>query len=556
MSYDEAFADLSTSVLGLLAADPPTTATLGGDELAAVLTARDTVVAEVRQIVRGLLAATPAASADLALRHLVTDPAHVLYDALTQLDDAAPTDRPADLASAGSSTEAGPADSWRTAARQAVLLERYHDWLPDLDGPKAWAALWDVAELAGSVPYLDADLTAAVPGSWSKAHAALQAPVPHQLLLLSSQQLRQQLRRFPPQPIPRHAREHRDRVPARPTLLRSPRDLPDGMRQLSWVLGALGPTVAAVDARSVAGLLAVGVEQLGKHARGAGPPAEQAAAAVAGAVPSLRQVVTGNIATLSPRDARVTVLCAEIARQLNQPGRQPPGPLLAWAATAPSLASALEKALERSLHGQQMFVRPGERASPVEERLLWVPTSAFTGDQHQVLDAARAARHTLWHARPAVHTALAATGAEPEARAVRAAGRAAGQAAEQLRVALAARPAPTGIQPDLPGMPRSASQDRTRGRGRASAEHTTPGRHSEDFTQEVAALVQAPGLADERCRGSARREEPDETLRRSTGPAATGSWARPELVGALRQLGNAGVATAENADPCPRPAGR
>ena len=100
------------------------------------------------------------------------------------------------------------------------------------------------------VPLLDADLAGRLPTAWVGARRQLADPVTHGLVRLAADELATQLRGRGQEPYP----EQLDRPPARPTLLRDPAQLPEGMRRLAAVLDDVGPAVAAADVRSVTGL--------------------------------------------------------------------------------------------------------------------------------------------------------------------------------------------------------------------------------------------------------------------------------------------------------------
>ena len=116
------------------------------------------------------------------------------------------------------------------------------------------------------VPLLDADLAGRLPTAWVGARRQLADPVTHGLVRLAADELATQLRGRGQEPYP----EQLDRPPARPTLLRDPAQLPEGMRRLAAVLDDVGPAVAAADVRSVTRLLALGVEFTDRRARAAG----------------------------------------------------------------------------------------------------------------------------------------------------------------------------------------------------------------------------------------------------------------------------------------------
>src|SRR5664280_125621 len=139
----------------------------------------------------------------------------------------------------------GPRSRWRPSTTRCGSCP----------GP-AWSALRDVAELAAVVPLLDADLAGRLPAAWVEARRQLADPVTHGLVRLAADELGTKLRGRSQEPY----LEQLDRTPARPTLLRDPAQLPEGMRRLAAVLDDVGPAVAAADVRSVTRLLALGVE--------------------------------------------------------------------------------------------------------------------------------------------------------------------------------------------------------------------------------------------------------------------------------------------------------
>jgi len=167
------------------------------------------------------------------------------------------------------------------------------------------------------VPLLDADLAGRLPTAWVGARRQLADPVTHGLVRLAADELATQLRGRGQEPYP----EQLDRPPARPTLLRDPAQLPEGMRRLAAVLDDVGPAVAAADVRSVTGLLALGVELIERRARAAGQSgaADRAGRDDVGPAP----LAAANVAALSPPDARLRMLTSEVYGQLRRLERRP-----------------------------------------------------------------------------------------------------------------------------------------------------------------------------------------------------------------------------------------
>jgi len=450
VSYPAAFAELTAATARLLAADPAQAAAepLPAAEASRLLAARDAVVGEVRTLA-GLLTGPSAGAGAPGLAQLIDDPAHVLADALRALPTVAPSRAPSDLLGVGE-------DAWAVAGRAAVALEAQHDAVWELSGAGAWSALRDVAELATAVPLLDADLAGRLPTAWVEARRQLADPVTHGLVRLAADELRTQLHGQSQEPY----LEQLDRPPPRPTLLRDPAQLPEGMRRLAAVLDDVGPTVAAADVRSVTGLLALGVELTERRARAAGQSG--AADVLTAMTPGLRRLAAANVAALSPPDARLRMLTSEVYGQLRRlqgrPGAAALPAALGWVRAAPAVAAALTGAAEASARDGWLLIRRAvetRQSTSLRSNLSWLPvTSAADLQRHPLLTELRATRDALAAARPALDQALAAVAPPAADAAVRRAALAAGRAGAELRAALnARRGSPSAATADLPAHP-------------------------------------------------------------------------------------------------------
>ncbi|HWG98263.1 MAG TPA: hypothetical protein VNV66_02820, partial [Pilimelia sp.] len=332
------------------------------------------------------------------------------------------------------------------AARAAATLEPHLDRIADLPGPAAWAALADLADLATAVPHLDSDLTARLPPGLLEQRAALTDPVPHGVLRLAAEHLTTQLHDLPagqPQEPLLHA------APARAAVLRSPADLPDGMRRLTAVLDQVGSRIAATDARLVARLLAYGAQTVQQLIRqpGTSPALTETGRHIAPALPALQQLWETQLATLTAPDPRIRPLVTEIYGQLRTTrDRQDLGAALAWLTETGSTARALTHTLQTAGQDARLLTRPGEDVARKQAHLLWLPVPKANAGRHPALVHTRTAATAFSTAGRAAGAAL------PPAGGVRAAaGRAAG-AGKELRAALRQR---AGSLPP-PAAPRAA----------------------------------------------------------------------------------------------------
>jgi hypothetical protein len=194
--YADDVARLARPVAALTAAGPPTGSTLHCAERQAVLVSRDAVAIGLRDVTRVVLGIAPQPGR-LNLELITVNPAVALHAALANLHTVAGKGTPLTdaLAVAG-----GPLTScWQHTARGAVALEQYHDVLITIAGEDARAIVRDISEVAAALPYLDADLAAALPAD-DPARDQLLEPTWHGLVRLAAIEVQAQTADLPPDP--------------------------------------------------------------------------------------------------------------------------------------------------------------------------------------------------------------------------------------------------------------------------------------------------------------------------------------------------------------------
>lgn len=377
-----------------------------------VLAARDIVVERLRLLTAALTNAGPPKD-EFPARHVASDPGHALVAALQELPLVAGSDRPSLIDVLGASGS-GSLPLWQDAARAATSMEPYTAALRDLPGPTAWGALRDVADLAASVPHLDAGLA-----RWAGAdHAALLTdPASHGAVRIAAEELRVQVPSAGPGGL-----VLTEATPARPIQIHGIGDVPEATRRMSAILDARGADVSAVEVRAVATALAEGFEAAGKVLRAAGdlePRFKDVADSLDRAVPAVRRVYSTPMETLTPASPVVRYLATEVRGQLRGLGelverieRMAPGankdtalkraaePALAWAAEAPRAAAAMDNAL-RASHEAGRLLGPVERIASDTPAYSWVRAATpEDGDEPRALAASRAAREAVTAAAP------------------------------------------------------------------------------------------------------------------------------------------------------------
>lgn len=421
MTFTHAWVGLARSTARLLAAGPSAQEEreLRGRELEETLAARDSMVGGLRGLTGVLVGASGSAAEMLSAGAILADPAYALHRGLCGLPRAgAGSLAPSEVLAHGRG-------DWATAGRAAMALEAHHEQVRGLAGPSAWALLRDVAEVSAALPHLDADLSMRLPGSWIQAREALQDPEAHGLLRIAAEELRYQL------PSAETGQHHHDlgRRPARAMLLRSPAELPEGLRRLADVLQAVGHDVTAVDVRSVARVLAEVTEAAART--GALSPSH-----AADALSGLLGAAIGSMATLSAPDARVRILTTEAHLQLARlTAADVRATMHACLPEVREVSSALNAAVQAARQAGRLLGRPDESAPAAHGHLLWVPVPERALEQLPAVTALAAASRALATAE------ADSAGSKPGRHGVAAerAARAAAGAGSELRAMLAAR---------------------------------------------------------------------------------------------------------------------
>lgn len=453
MRYADDVARLARAVAALTAAGPPT-GILHGAERQAVLVSRDALATELRDLTRVVLGIAPQPSR-LDLELITVNPARALHAALANLHTVAGNGTPLTNALA---VGGGPlTSSWQRAARGAVALEQYHDVLITIAGEDARAVVRDISEVAAALPYLDADLAAALPVD-DPARDQLLEPTWHGLVRLAAIEVQAQTADLPPDAT--HVQ-----LPERPRVLpvRTVADLPPATWQLTQLIAARGAELTAVEARAVARVLAAGVELT---ARVLADPASTAPGSavtrhLSAAVPHLQQVAGRPLATLTPPSPAVLFLAQQLRERLTavsglvdhlQHERRPSAPradlariarpLSRWAAEAVATATQLAACLRTADTTGRLLAPREDTARGRHQNYLWLPTTRGIAGPHPVVLAAGAAAADLTAAnKPLAEISGILTGVEQARAATRRAALHATAAFAELRSAVAARAA-------------------------------------------------------------------------------------------------------------------
>lgn len=403
MTYSDSITELATQVTGLLATGPPSpyAEPLPADRAAVVLTARDSVVAATRGLTGALLGRYASTTQGLHVEDTVNQPALVMHSVLCTMPNTYQGER------SSSDLLTGDATSWATAGRAATSLEGYLRRVRRLPMDDRATALRDVAVVASAIPDLDADLAGQLPPD-HPARAPLADSTPHALLRIVSHQLRQTR----PDGDSQYARKL---DPERVTVgvLRIPRDIPDGLRQLVALVECNGPRLAAADARAVIRVVATGIDVI----QPAGPAPAGYPDWLSGlrdAPPALRMAATTPMATITPRDPAISVVGIEIHNQLRQLARKP-DPAVAdhWVPAAAQLSDALADCLVAAGRNGLLFVRPDDDVRGLKADDFWMPLPRIHAERNPVVGAIRQASDALNRTAANRPTpAVVATGAE------------------------------------------------------------------------------------------------------------------------------------------------
>ena len=425
------------------------------------LRGRDAVVMQTRNLIVGVLNAEGRASDP---SRVGDNPVRQLHHELTRLervgdwiDDrngargrrAEPGHDPVDLSPA-----------WKQARAAAVQTEIFVPALGQVPGPTAWAVLRDLNDVAGAIPYLDADLAAATARSGAAQHGThpLRDPHRHATLASATEDLSRWLhqRTRDASTAARATATPAFALASTPAHLRfgaDPAALPDSTRRLAAVLMHQDSEVSIVDIRAVLRALADGID----HTVYVLDRGHHEAAEVTRATHLLREAkapitdlarLTAAARTLTPMRMDVQLMARETVAQLlaaagqaagaDRPGAQRrPIPelgacVLRWAAETPLVTDAIDRSLHAAVRAHRVAVR---RTGEVQ----WVIASSDPDSHaHTLLQATTNARRVLAGAHPGL-IAAANHLSHPSANAVLDAARRAGAGREQLAEALATR---------------------------------------------------------------------------------------------------------------------
>ena len=477
MSYPDDMARLARAVAALTAAGPAAARTLQGQQRQAVLVARNTLAAELRDLTGAVLghpARPEAVRSDLKL--ITASPAHALYAALSSVPVLA---EPGLSLTDALTVAADPyTAAWQATARAAIALQPYHRLLVESgSGDDAWMVARDVADLAAALPVLDADLAAALPADDQHISGPLLDPAAHSLVRLAAAELTAQtadlaagsagLEITPPTS---------QRVP----LVGTVAALPDATRHLTALLAGRGAELTALEARAVARALADGAELTARvlTGTGLGPAASDAAGLLTAALPHLQRVFEARVATLTTPAAQVVVLTQQIRERINALAglvdrlndtasstelARIALPLARWAGEAAATARQLADNLQTAETTGRLLAPRLDTARGRTQRYLWLPTSQGLTGPHPAMTAAATAAADLTAAeQPLATLAGIPTAAERARAATLRAVAAAGTGFTDLQTALATRPPQPPVRRPHPALapPRHGAQSR------------------------------------------------------------------------------------------------
>lgn len=384
-------------------------------DAAATLSARDAVVAELRQLV-GAVADTPRHTDPRALTvdDVLHRPGQALHQALTALPRAVPfgTTRP----SSSGARKLGQYEAlWQQAAHATIGLEAYVDALAELPGTTGWAVLRDLADVSACLPFLDHDLSLALEptNSGDRELAAAQQALTHpghQALHIIATELRQRVPSS--QPAPDQPAQHRGpaTAAARP-LLPAARDQQRRLNGASTGFPAL-PTAASEPLRTARRPLPT-TRQPSPNARQPLPTGRQH-------LPTAEQVdrtMAWYSHTLSQRSTRLSIADFKATRRLLEYGSalaadaltsvlpEPTAAVDALARTAHAaerlrgtpaksasaphlpLLAASRDLLEQLTHIAVQARSSAQDAAPGQLHELFAPVLAFASRMPQIADA-------------------------------------------------------------------------------------------------------------------------------------------------------------------------
>jgi hypothetical protein len=356
------------------------------DDASAVLAARDTVVQRLRALSGAVINAGPAREVFPA-RHMAADPAHALHAALRDLALASGPDRPPTIDVLRRNGR-GALPYWQLAVRASALLEPYGEAVRHLPGPAAWRAALDIADLATTLPHIDADLARHLSSGDSRRWATLTDIGTHGAIRIAADELRARAQENAATTL-----DIKPSTPARAIRVQSMSVLAEGFRRLTAILTARATALTATEARAVAKALAEAVEVSAHTLRAAAlsnPHYPVVAQALDRALPVIRRIYLEPMETLGLPAIAVTRLIGEIRHELlvlralvDRLETQDQGPrraavtrvaaaALAVAREIAPTTAALDTAL-RAAHDARQLLSPVEyQDGPATSLYLWV----------------------------------------------------------------------------------------------------------------------------------------------------------------------------------------
>ncbi|RJK95916.1 hypothetical protein [Vallicoccus soli] len=358
MTYEETTGRLAAAVNDLLVAGAtPPRRPLRVGEAAHHLMARDALVGATRELAAAAIGVRRQSVARLTAQHVVSNPAHVVHDALCSLPrGAVPARPPSELFAAE--------DAWSRCARASAELELHLDGVRRLPASGAWRVLRDVAALARTIGVLDEDLAVRLPPQLVSAERSLRCGAPHRLLRVAALELADQTDGLPE----RAGLRERSTAPPHVTLLRALKDVPEGLSRLAAVLDRVGPDFSALDLRATVRVAALALPLVAD----ALPHSAQAQVAR-----GLQAVLTDRLATLGPRDLRVQALSTELATQLRHSSRQVDDPTAQPAARQLLvLLQAARSAARSAAEAGRFYSSPNDGQARRSPHRLWCSVSS------------------------------------------------------------------------------------------------------------------------------------------------------------------------------------
>ena len=455
--------DLAKAVSQLLVVGPTKVEPLA--DPAAVVGARNVVLAEVRILIGAVTEAPLMPAREVTARDMADHPATALVAALSQLpaaNGATPSPAATPLHSAATPIER----LWRDAARACIALEAYSGAMRRLPDDVAWKVVRDLSDVATALSHLDGDLVEMLP-SGHPASATLGDGGMHGVLRVAAVEAQVRIDHHlagaaPVDPEPRPGIGGTRVAPAAGV-----RDLAGVTRQLAAVVAHRSSDLSIDEVRAVARLLHGGLDNVAAILdRPVAPPDEwkDAAAAIRDALPAFDRLRRPPAATLLPATVAIPAGLRSIRVQLDAllgvAHRLPAGasfdqwqrlaePAVAWAAATPALANATAASIHAAISAGKLLV-PADPQPPDRADLQWIPVKLGHASAQEMLrraaSAAVAARNTA--------TALPrfGQGASPAAAAAEEIRQRAGRARAELRTVVQGRtpPLPSHPRDDLP----------------------------------------------------------------------------------------------------------